>query len=240
MTYFFLLALFFTYYPVQSNVDIANLTNFQKNKSDFSVPHTIHVFKNATTTFSDTDQDFFVTVYDKISYWFSEFNIGTGKGPQINWLHMNKIPDEQTIFGIKFIDAKGFHYPLVEMYGATHMGNGNLYIYEIKNHEAIQLFTVRAYDTHSEYSHNEENFMKYGYFSCSEVFHDGKLSAQYEDFNNDNMTDIVLSGSIDVFCESSSHEVKMRSTPVTRYFMWNQEHYTFLETLNPSHSIKIL
>jgi hypothetical protein len=106
------------------------------------------------------------------------------------------------------------------------MGNGDLYIYEIRDDKANLIFKTGAVDNHYDSIWNKENNKKYGYSTCGETYQGKKLFANYEDTNQDGITDVILSGIKNIDCEKEPEEyassdtkmIRVVEIPVTQYF----------------------
>ena len=132
------------------------------------------------------------------------------------------------ILSARFIDLEGFSDPVVEVYGLTHAGHGSLCIYEIQNDRLNLLFRTVAVDYNPDTRWAPDNFKKYGYETCGEIFAGGKLTSEYRDINKDGNLDLVLSGEQEIICESDDrsngiHELKLASIPVKKIFLWDND-----------------
>ncbi|QQR54898.1 hypothetical protein IPG41_07020 [Candidatus Peregrinibacteria bacterium] len=176
--------------------------------------------------------DLFIRIHEQDSDWNSELQVGKMENKEIHWLNMSEKPSEQSILSAEFVNLEGFANPFIEVYGKTHMGNGNLYLYEIEGDNLIRRLSLPAYDIHHEYDSSEENAEKYGYSICSEVFKNGQLSSKYEDVNNDGISDLTLQGSIEVWCEIDANgktaEILVNSSAVVQHFVWDPMSKIFL------------
>ncbi|MBI4652709.1 hypothetical protein HY750_00425 [Candidatus Kuenenbacteria bacterium] len=167
--------------------------------------------------------------------WWEDFKVGEIKDKNINWFLINKLPDEQAILSAKFIDLKGFNNSLVEVYGLTHVGHGYLYVYEIKNKELKLLFETEAVDYNSDTRWAPENYKKYGYGNCGEIFSNGKLISKYRDINKDGSLDLILSGTKEIICEEEHkdfknvQEVKVDHIQIEKIFLWNKNKHTWVD-----------
>ena len=164
--------------------------------------------------------------------WWEEIKVGRIKNKNINWLRINNLPSEQAILSGRFVNLKNFVNPVVEIYGLTHVGHGFLYIYEIKNDELNLLFKIVAVDYNPDIRWAPDNFEKYGYGNCGEIFSGGKLLNEYKDVNKDGFLDIILSGTQEIFCENGGgsgeiYELKVSSIPVEKFFLWNDDEHVW-------------
>ena len=108
------------------------------------------------------------------------------------------------------------------------MGHGNLYLYEVNNQEAHQIFETEAVDINPDSRWNEGNITKYGYSTCGETYKEGALKTEYADINKDGITDLILKGQIDIYCENilktengyiQSEDVKVDEVLVKREYI---------------------
>ncbi|MDO9399334.1 MAG: hypothetical protein Q7T79_01435 [bacterium] len=167
--------------------------------------------------------------------WWEDLKIGEIKNKNINWLLIDELPTDQAILSAKFISLKEFNNPLVEVYGLTHAGHGYLYIYEIKNNVIKLLIKTDAVDYNSDIRWAPENYKKYGYWNCGEIFLNGKLASEYKDINKDGNLDLILSGTKEIVCEKeykylkNIHEVKVDSIQIEKIFLWNKNKDTWID-----------
>lgn len=171
--------------------------------------------------------------------WSEDFEIGRYQGGEIAWLPINELPTENSIKGARFVNLPGFENPVVEVYGQTHVGHGAFYLYEIENDEAKLILESRAaVDMNNDARWAPDNFEKYGYTECGEIYRDGKLKSSYEDMNGDRVADVVLSGTEETVCEARvgdekeewiSDDVKMAESEVRKVFLWDKEKGKFFE-----------
>lgn len=168
------------------------------------------------------NQSIFYAVIGWQKDWREDLKIGKLQNDKIVWLDITNRPNEQSILSAKFVSLKGITDPVLEVYGETHMGNGDIYLYRVGENEASLLFNTSAVDEHNEYLWRPGGYPEYGHYStCGEVYKGGRLTADYKDLNNDGVSDIILSGKTEVICEKAeSHdplittEVKAAEIPV--------------------------
>lgn len=157
--------------------------------------------------------------------WWEEIKVGMLKDGEIKWIKIEKPPHEQSILSVRFIDLKGFAHPILEIYGSTHMGNGSLHLYEVKDDQLLQIFETVAVDSYNENKWDSENYQKYGYGTCGQVYEGGKLFVTYPDINNDGMSDIVLEGKANIICEKEIIADNIEDKKVIVYEMLASEVY---------------
>lgn len=166
--------------------------------------------------------------------WWEKLEVGKND-KNIIWLKMDMPPTEQSIRSAKFLNLKGFNYPILEVYGETHMGHGNLYLYKVLDGKLSLIFKTPAVDYYPEYVWNPENYKRYGYGTCSRKYQNGQLYAKYDDINNDGKSDLVLEGKMNLSCEEEITEnmaefkdIQIAEIPVQKIFFWNEIRQTFL------------
>ena len=140
---------------------------------------------------------------------------------------------------VRFLKLKGFDRPILEVYGQTHVGNGELYLYEIKDTETTLLLEApAAVDFYADGAKNPENLERYGYDACGEVFKDGVLKSEYRDLNGDGISDLRITGVADMLCEeyesdgntiTDSRQVTVKRRRVERMYFWQPELRQFIE-----------
>lgn len=199
------------------------------------------VVEDVEIKYNQADKNYFLAQIEWEKDWWEDFRVGKIKNKNINWLAIDKPPGEQAILSAKFIDLDGINNPLVEVYGLTHTGHGNLYIYEIKNESLNLLFETVAADSNPDTRWAPENYKKYGYGTCGEKFLGDKLTSDYRDINKDGMADLILSGTKEIICEKEYeylknyyevYEVKTDSVQIEKKFLWDKNKHTWVDMVN--------
>ncbi|MCE9582459.1 MAG: hypothetical protein K8T20_08205 [Planctomycetes bacterium] len=90
-------------------------------------------------------------------------------------------PGEQSVHSMRSVVLKRFANPVFEVFGKTHMGNGDLYLYELRDRKLVLILETRAVDYHT----GDRYFFK-----------DGLLSPRYRDINLDGFDDLELTGTV--------------------------------------------
>lgn len=148
------------------------------------------------------DQTIFLAIVERQKDWWEDLVFGRFENGSIQWLEMENPPTEQSILSARWIKMDGFDEPVAEVYGQTHMGHGDLYLYKMNDNRLTLLRDIKAaVDGHNEAVWNPNNYSKYGYGTCGAVYQGDKLLANYKDLNNDGISDIVLTGITDIICE---------------------------------------
>jgi len=179
--------------------------------------------------YNNLEPSIFAAVIEYEKDWSEELKLGVWNGEQIKWIDMEEEPTEQSILHFRFLKLKGFDKPLLEVYGQTHVGHGNIYIFEIDGTKANPIFKEVAVDINPDFRYNDEMVEKYNHYYCGEIYRGDALTATYEDINSDGIMDIKLSGIQDVYCEdgkdgpgifySESSEIKVAEIPIEKQFI---------------------
>ncbi len=186
----------------------------------------------------NANESLFLAIIEQEKDWTEDFKVGIYKNSMVEWLQIENPPTEQSILKAMFVALKSFSNPVVEVYGKTHAGHGALYLYEVKDNQLKLLLKTQAVDFNNDISWSPDNYKKYGYGNCGEIFSGGKLSSSFEDLNKDGMSDIVLSGMEEIICEKKldgisgnlkTAEIKVASIPVKKIFLWNESKKSFSE-----------
>lgn len=153
--------------------------------------------------------------------WWEELRIGKKNGANIQWFRIDEKPSEQSILNVRFLQLKGFTNPILEVYGQTHVGYGSLYLYELHDDQAILFLKTPAVDFKADGAAMPENYERYGYYHCGEVFQDGILQSSYEDMNNDGFADVQLAGVADMICDDDEKEAFVATRKTEKKFIWD-------------------
>ena len=175
----------------------------------------------------------FLAVVERQKDWWEDLVVGKIENGIIKYLDITNPPTENSILSARWTRLKGFTGPILEVYGQTHMGNGNIYLYKVDSGKLTLIFSTVAVKGSWTVGSPTENVKKYGYVDCSETYKNGHLTANYPDLNNDGISDVVLTGINVVTCEkyegeteqgyAKTSEVKVSETPIklTSYISYN-------------------
>ncbi|MBI2484050.1 hypothetical protein HYV71_02605 [Candidatus Uhrbacteria bacterium] len=175
--------------------------------------------------FSKKDSALFWSILEVEEDWSEDFHVGRLNGREVTWLSNAHPPSEQSILSARFISLNGFSGSVIEVYGETHQGHGNLYLYRVEGNTVHLFFQTEAVDSYNEHIWRPSGYPEYGFHSCGERYNGGKLRAHYRDLNGDGIDDMLLNGSVEVFCEDivrnmpfESHIIKVAERPVHRIY----------------------
>lgn len=185
--------------------------------------------KNIEIKRYSSNSSLFLAIIEREKDWSEDFKAGAYKDGKVEWLQAEDMPTEQAILKAKFVSLKNFKNPIIEVYGETHTGHGAMYLYAVRDDQLELLLKTPAVDFNNDIRWSPDNYEKYGYGNCGEVFAGGRLASSYRDLNNDNVSDIVLSGTEEIICEKELKEsfekyaeVKVASIPVKKVFLWDK------------------
>lgn len=185
--------------------------------------------KNIEIKRYSSNSSLFLAIIEREKDWSEDFKAGAYKDGKVEWLQAEDMPTEQAILKAKFVSLKNFKNPIIEVYGETHAGHGAMYLYAVRDDQLELLLKTPAVDFNNDIRWSPDNYEKYGYGNCGEVFAGGRLASSYRDLNNDNVSDIVLSGTEEIICEKELKEsfekyaeVKVASIPVKKVFLWDK------------------
>ncbi len=223
----------------KNNTSILNSNSFIKgsiiqenNQNDYIAISDIKI------EYTNIDNSLFFAILEYDKDWWEYFKVGKLRNKEISWMKIENPPTEQSVLEARFVSLQGFSNPMIEVYGKTHAGHGAVYFYEIKNNQLNLLLKTQAVDFNSDISWAPDNYEKYGYGNCGEVFSGGKLASDFDDLNNDGKADIVLMGTEEIICEKETSEtigdlktveIKVASIPARKVFLWDESKEDFLE-----------
>jgi hypothetical protein len=160
--------------------------------------------------------DLVTAICDYQDGWWGFFGVYRLSSGRVRWQAAVDVePDEQSIHSIRGLQLQGFRNPIIEVFGKTHMGNGNLYLYELRDRTLVLLLTTRAVDFH---------------WSDGSTFRTGLLNTGYPDLNGDGFSDVVLEGSV----EERAGDVNaiIHSEPWRQVFHWDPKLGLFSEDVS--------
>ena len=157
--------------------------------------------------------------------WWEDFSVGRYKNGEIKWLELEGWPEkaymENSILSAKWLNLKGITTPILEIYGITHMGNGDIYLFKVSGNKYSLIFATRAVSGFwSTGNSPSQDLKKYGYANCQKTFKDDKLTATYQDLNTDGISDLILTGATEVICDD---KVVADIVPIEEKFILNPD-----------------
>lgn len=169
------------------------------------------------------EDQLYVAVRDWITNWSGDFICFKYSGGQIEWTAtLSEEPVEQSILEVRGFHLRGFPNPLVEVFGITHMGNGNLYLYELCGRELRLLLLTRAIDQHAGLN----------------LIRGPHLTVEYRDLDGDGYPDVELTGIVEEYSDDPHLEAPIRSYPCRKVFLWNPSIHRFLEDRSQSQGFR--
>lgn len=117
---------------------------------------------------------------------------------------LSQPPSEQSIYSIRFVHIGDNPADFLQVYGMTHHGHGNFYLYEISDRQAILKIKEMAVDTSPDIKFSPKNEDEYGYTNCGEVLEDDILKSNYSQYNR-----ITLYGTRLILCEDPGNSIKL-------------------------------
>lgn len=120
-------------------------------------------------------------------------------------------PTEQSIDSIDTYLNDGVDGAIVEVWGITHKGHGNLYVYALMETRLHCLAMTFAVDGHMDL----------------DLIRGGKLTRRLVDVNGDGYVDIELTGVIDLFDEKGEQLIESR--PCRKVLLWVSDQQRFIE-----------
>lgn len=224
------------------SVSLFSFFGFSNRSIKAAVINTMDSYERAYTEnveikICDRDRSLFMAVIEQKKDWSEQIKIGKFVKGKIKWMEMSNLPKEQSVLSAKFVNLAGFSNPMVEVYGETHAGHGDFYLYEVKNDQLKLLLRNQAVDINNDIRWSPDNYEKYGYRNCGEFFFGGKLSSSYENLNEDGVVDVILRGTKEIICDKEVEknsenpeysEIKVASVPVKKIFLWDKNNSTYL------------
>jgi hypothetical protein len=120
---------------------------------------------------------------------------------------------EQSIWRVRCIAVESIEDPLLEIYGKTHMGHGNYYLYRLRPERAQLIIRTTAVDYHRD----------------DDVLWGGELRPEYRDANGDGLTDVILSGMRYYNLEEDWMPGWKHQEEIAKCFLYHPQRGTFVE-----------
>jgi hypothetical protein len=124
--------------------------------------------------------------------------------------------DEQSFIRARAVRLRGVTGPLVEVFGMTHMGNGNYYLFQLRGRELRLTLKTFAVDTH---------------WPDNNLIQGEHLRPQYLDLNGDGYDDVALTGVVQKFGRDPDADPAppYQAIPCQKIFHWNPQRERFVE-----------
>ncbi|MEK7065008.1 MAG: hypothetical protein AAB963_01045 [Patescibacteria group bacterium] len=164
----------------------------------------------------------FLATIERDKDWWEDLKVGKYINGRIEWLRFPEEIVEQSVLAVGFSRLKIFLRPGIWVYGETHMGHGNFYVFTIENSNLKLSLKTPAVDYNPDIRWSPDNLKKYGYGQCGEIIRGGKLSHYLKYVDGDNIPEVVLSGMEDIICENvlddKIEEIRVASNPIYKIF----------------------
>jgi len=150
------------------------------------------------------EEGWYVTIEDTWAHWFGSFGCYKVEDGRIWEAGISEAPLEQSILELRGVRLQGFSRACVEVFGMTHMGNGDYYLYALEGGNLRCVLKTRAVDWHKD-----ENLIR-----------DGKLSVTYRDLNGDGVDDVEFTGIVEEYPDGDFDAKPLRTYPCRKVFFW--------------------
>lgn len=159
--------------------------------------------------------EFCAAILDYLREWSGTFGVYHLLGGAVDWqAHPQEEPIEQSIHRIRCFSWPGFRGPVVEVLGITHMGNGSVYLYELRERRLELLLRATAVDFNAN----------------PDRFRNGVLEITYESARPPSPPDVLLTGVREELAEQE--ERNLRSVPCRRRFSWDSSSRHYREVMS--------
>lgn len=154
----------------------------------------------------DQDEDLFVALFDSQAHWWGDFVVFCADGSDLRWVAT--IPEKDEPLAAYGVSARGFRLPgfpepFVEVVWSSHRGNGDVYLYELREQRLRLVLSATAVDRER---------------TEGSVFRGGVLSRSYADVDGDGHLDVSLTGTRDQVDPETGEVLSSRA--VHRHFVW--------------------
>jgi hypothetical protein len=154
-------------------------------------------------------------IIDYLREWSGTFGVYHVSDGVVDWqAGVKEEPVEQSIHRIRCFKWRALQGPVIEVLGITHMGNGYLYLYELRGRQLELLLRTPAVDFNAN----------------PDRFRNGVLEITYDSSRSSLLPDVVLAGAIEVLAEQE--EKVLRSFPCQRRFSWDPSLRQYREELS--------
>ena len=160
--------------------------------------------------------DLVAAICDYQDEWWGFFGVYQRSWGFVRWQARLQFDiGEQSVHQVRALELPGFHGPIFEVFGMTHMGNGCLYLCELQGKDLVLLLQTKAVDSH-------------GNFHVTQI-QDGILIPEYRDVNGDGVADLILTGTIEEW--DNEEDILLACSPCRQVFLWDGRRQKFVEDL---------
>ena len=180
------------------------------------LPSDLHPYEEVTVQPVAGADGWYLALCDREPRWWGTFRcleVREGKIARYATKSGPLIP-EQSIYSVRSYPLAQLSGPVIEVIGTTHAGNGNLYLYELRNgHLQFLLKTfIRG-------SHSAPNLIQGGQFDIA-----------WQDVDGDGWSDLVLTGTVSLFPIGSERDrLPEETVPYRKVFLWDAQEGRFIE-----------
>ena len=158
--------------------------------------------------------DLFAAICDTETHWWGTFHVLAMADGKIAWtakLNDSDAPTEQSILRLRPLRLQGFSNPLIEVFGTTHMGHGDYYLYELHGTKLKCLLKTFAVDQHRDSNLIRGDALKVSYVP---------IPAGME---------IIFTGIIDEYDDDPHKRSPVAPTACQKVFIWHPVDDRFVE-----------
>ncbi|MHC4982492.1 MAG: hypothetical protein ACYTF6_04900 [Planctomycetota bacterium] len=156
--------------------------------------------------------DWYVAICDWEPQWWGTFDCFEYRdGRIVRHAHGAVEQTEQSIHSVRSYRLPQLAGPAIEVIATTHMGHGDMYLYELRDGGLKLLVQTFVRDGHED----------------QDLIRGGNLRRQYEDVNDDGALDLVLTGVVDHY--DQWNKAAVRSQPCRKVFLWQADKHGFVE-----------
>lgn len=162
----------------------------------------------------DIEERLYMVHAESIIGWWSYFLVAGIDADDAIWFTRRDI-DEQAVRRMETVALPQTANRVIELWAQTHMGNGNLYLFELRGRTLNPLLETFAVDEHRDLT----------------LIRGGELKADYADLNGDGAADLKLTGYLDLYDDRRPDTAPPSSgTPCQKVFYWRDG--SFVEDRN--------
>jgi hypothetical protein len=192
--------------------DLAEIAKAMMDESWAADPD--HAFVRVEVFPVPGEKDLYVAIEDTWAHGFGTFACFKYERGRFLWFAgVSDAPGEQSILEVRGVRLPGFPHPFVEVFGTTHMGNGDCYLYALEAENLRLVLKTRAVD-----NHQDQNLIRGPH-----------LTVDYRDLNGDGYADVEFTGIVEEYSEDARIETPLRWTPCRKVFLWDPKADRFVE-----------